>query len=139
MANARVLVVDDEPAIRMIVSQLLRREGYDTVEVGTAEAACAWVEDSPIPVDLAIVDVRLPGMEGPEFAGWLLARNPRAKVLFVSGLGEECTRDAVLLSTSMDTLGKPFHPDDLVAKVARLLNGRAAAKPPATNTVDAHR
>jgi hypothetical protein len=139
MTNARVLVVDDEPAIRMIVSQLLRREGYDTVEVGTAEAACQWVEESPITVDLVIVDVRLPGMSGPEFAGWLLGQNPRAKILFVSGLGEECTRDLVLFSTSMDTLGKPFHPDALVAKVARLLEGRAAAVPGAARTADAQR
>jgi DNA-binding response OmpR family regulator len=122
MTRARILVVDDEPALRMIMGQLLRREGHEVVEAGSAESARAWLEKSPVPVDLAVVDLRLPGVSGEVFGHWLVGQNEHAKVLFVSGMGDAVPRVPGLPPGAVDFLGKPFLPDDLVARVSRLLH-----------------
>lgn len=121
MTRARILVVDDEPALRMILGQLLRREGHEVVEAGSAETARAWLEKSPVPVDLAVVDLRLPGVSGEVFGHWLLGQNAHARVLFMSGIGDDVPRIPGLPPGCVDFLGKPFHPDELVARVSRLL------------------
>lgn len=106
-----VLLVDDEPAVRNLFAQALRREGYHVVEAGNgAEALDAAAELNHL--DLVVTDVMMPVMKGPEFAEKLRARLPDMKFVFVSGY-------AVVddLGPNAHILSKPFMRQDLVQKV----------------------
>ena len=83
--TSRVLVVDDEPAIRHAVGRLLRREGWDPVTVGTAGEALAALERSP--ADAILLDYHLPGMSGAALGAEIVERWPglAGRMVFVSG------------------------------------------------------
>jgi CheY-like chemotaxis protein len=83
----RVLVAEDEPVVRDIVGSLLRDLGYDIVEVSTAEAALSTAHDER--VDLVLVDVDLPDMNGRDLAARLKERSPATPVVFMSGFADE--------------------------------------------------
>lgn len=83
--TSRVLVVDDEPAIRHAVGRLLRREGWDPVTAATAGEALAALERGP--VDAILLDYHLPGMSGAALGAEIVARWPAlaGRMVFVSG------------------------------------------------------
>ena len=83
--TSRVLVVDDEPAIRHAVGRLLRREGWDPVTVATAGEALAALERGP--ADAILLDYHLPGMSGAALGAEVVARWPAlaGRIVFVSG------------------------------------------------------
>jgi CheY-like chemotaxis protein len=83
----RVLIAEDEPVVRDIVGSLLRDLGYDVVEVSTAEAALSTARNERM--DLVLVDVDLPDMNGRDLAARLAEQSPAARVLFMSGFAEE--------------------------------------------------
>ena len=106
-----VLLVDDEPAVRNLFAQALRREGYHVVEAGNGvEALDAATRLKHL--DLVVTDVVMPVMKGPEFAEKLRARLPDMKFVFVSGY-------AVVddLGPNAHMLSKPFMRQDLVRTV----------------------
>jgi two-component system, cell cycle sensor histidine kinase and response regulator CckA len=80
-----ILIVDDQPQVRRLLHQILDREGYAVIE-GEDEAT-AWqaVRNNPDPVDLALIDIDLPGLGGRDVAANLQMFGPM-KVLFISGL-----------------------------------------------------
>lgn len=109
--TSRVLVVDDEPAIRHAVGRLLRREGWDPVTVATAGEALAALERGP--VDAVLLDYHLPGMSGAALGAEIIARWPvlAGRMVFVSGdptLSAEAfpaaCRGALLLPKPFDLL-----------------------------------
>lgn len=83
--TSRVLVVDDEPAIRHAVERLLRREGWDPVTVATAGEALAALERGP--ADAILLDYHLPGMSGAALGAEIISRWPAlaGRMVFVSG------------------------------------------------------
>jgi DNA-binding response OmpR family regulator len=83
--TSRVLVVDDEPAIRHAVGRLLRREGWDPITVATAGEALAALERGP--ADAIVLDYHLPGMSGAALGAEIVARWPAlaGSMVFVSG------------------------------------------------------
>jgi len=110
-----VLLVDDEPAVRNLFAQALRREGYHVVEAGNGQEALDVAARLPH-IDLVVTDVVMPVMKGPEFAGKLRARLPDMKFVFVSGY-------AVVddLGPNAHMLSKPFMRQDLVRKVLEVV------------------
>ena len=109
--TSRVLVVDDEPAIRHAVGRLLRREGWDPVTVGTAGEALAVLERGP--ADAILLDYHLPGMSGAALGVEIVARWPSlaGRMVFVSGdpalsveLFPAACRGARLLAKPFDLL-----------------------------------
>ena len=116
-----ILVVDDDPASRELVSCLLEGIGCSTVETETGEAALvAAGEQRP---ELVLLDVRLPGISGYEVCRQLRERfGEQLPIIFVSGDRTEAhDRVAGLMIGADDYLSKPFVPDELVARVQRLL------------------
>jgi DNA-binding NarL/FixJ family response regulator len=128
-----ILVVDDDSACRSLISELLESVGYTTVVAETGEEALALArENRPA---LVILDVQLPGLSGYEVCRQLKDEfGKRLMVAFVSGERRE-SLDCVagLLIGADDYITKPFAPDELLARLRRLL-ARAAAETPSVES-----
>jgi two-component system, cell cycle sensor histidine kinase and response regulator CckA len=125
-----ILVVDDEETICEIVSRLLQNEGFLCVTAHSGEAALEWLRTHTPWPDLFIIDVRLPGMSGPEFLLETLRIRQGTPVLYISGYPQHILEKGVDLSTSVDFLPKPFTSDQLVRLVQRLLSIKPSDTPP---------
>ncbi|MGE3401605.1 MAG: ATP-binding protein [Vicinamibacterales bacterium] len=83
--SARILVVEDEAAVRQLLAQCLNAQGYEPVVAGTAgEAAEAW-DTAPEPFDLVVSDISLPDAEGPQLAARFRREREQVELLFMSG------------------------------------------------------
>lgn len=115
----KVLVVDDEPDVRLIARIVLGAADHDVVEVGTGEAALALFDEGP-PADVVLLDVRLPGLDG-----WEVLRRIRSDpatatlpvVVFTADL--TASHDAPADLAGEVVLTKPFQADQLVDAVRR--------------------
>ncbi|WP_342655520.1 response regulator [Pseudomonas sp. F3-2] len=117
-----ILIVEDDPAVRALVSQVLSELGYAYLEAGDAVGAIPILESSQR-IDLMISDVGLPGMNGRQLAD--IGRQMRAdlKVLFITGYAENAGARAGFLDTGMQMITKPFAFDQLTAKVREMIEG----------------
>jgi len=116
---ARVLVVDDEPAIADLVATTLRYEGFETKTAGDGRAALADVES--FRPDLLVLDVMLPDVDGFEVQRKLVDRGLRVPVLFLTA--RDGTEDKVrgLQIGADDYVTKPFSLEELVARIRAIL------------------
>ena len=113
-----VLVVDDEPTIRDVVVQYLRREGYATLEASDGDAARELLErEWP---SLVVLDLMLPGTDGLSLCRWIRDRS-RLPVIMLTARGEEADRIVGLELGADDYVTKPFSPRELVARVRTVL------------------
>jgi PAS domain S-box-containing protein len=124
--TAAILVVDDEPMIRALARRALELYGYEVFEAEDGEAALEVIRsDAGERVNLAVLDVVMPGMDGRELEELLRRQQPRIGVLYISGhTGDELAR-RLLLDASVPFLQKPFPPDELVERVQEILALRA--------------
>lgn len=111
----RVLVVDDEPPIRHLVDRLLTRRGHDVLTAPSVFEAMALLLDFPAPLDLALLDVRLPGMAGLAYADQLERAHPAIRLVFMTGSVDEA--ELVAAETRGSLILKPFGVRDLIAAV----------------------
>lgn len=119
----RVLLVEDQDAVRQLVAQTLRAKSYRVIEVGDAEEALRLLEDEPAHrprVDALITDVMLPRMSGPKLVETMRSAFPDLKVLFISGFVDRPLADEVAVEPIGGWLQKPFSPDELLAKLREL-------------------
>lgn len=120
-ARFTVLVVEDEPDLRSIVSEMLEMRGYDAVGAADGPEGLRVLESSQR-IDLLLSDVGLPGgMNGRQLADAARVLRPELKVLFMTGYAAGAVRDA-LLSPGMDVLTKPFSINALCGKVAQMID-----------------
>jgi CheY-like chemotaxis protein len=116
-----VLVVDDEPTVRMLVTDALGDLGYRCVEAADGPAALKLLEVVG-PIDLLITDVGLPGgLNGRQVADAVRAGRPAVKVLFITGYAENAALNHGHIERGMEVLTKPFAVDELSVRVERLL------------------
>ncbi|QDZ08183.1 response regulator [Sphingomonas panacisoli] len=116
-----VLVIDDEPTVRMLVNDALVDRGYATIEAADGAAGLRVVE-SPARIDLLITDVGLPGgLNGRQVAEEARRLRPELKVMFITGYAENAVLNHGHIERGMEVLTKPFAIDDLTNRVARLL------------------
>jgi CheY-like chemotaxis protein len=116
---ARLLLVDDDEAVRNVVATILRRAGHDVTVAADAERALQAAGHSARPFELLISDVVMPGMSGVELSRELRARSPGLKVLLLSGYPG---RDAPAGEDGgMDYLAKPVTPEQLLNRIDQLL------------------
>ena len=116
----RVLVVEDEPDVRMLVVDVLKELGY------RVQVACDSHEALPLlqgtePVDLLVTDVGLPGLNGRQLAEVARQHRPGLKVLFMTGYAREAEVRGDFLDPGMDLLTKPFSIDELAQRVRQLI------------------
>jgi PAS domain S-box-containing protein len=115
-----VLVVEDEPAVRMLVSEALTDSGYWAIEAGEADAALEILK-SPSPIDLMVADVGLPGMNGRRLAEIGRNMRPGLKILLMTGYAEKAALRSEFLQHKMRLIAKPFTPDELSKQVQEIL------------------
>ncbi|WP_423814434.1 ATP-binding protein [Pseudomonas oryzihabitans] len=122
-ANATVLVVDDEPTVRMLVTDLLRELGYVIIEAADG-AGGLEVLHSDARIDLLVTDVGLPGgMNGRQLADAARVHRPALKVLFITGFAETSLLSDGHLEPGMAILTKPFAVEALAQRVKGLVAG----------------
>jgi DNA-binding response OmpR family regulator len=114
VAGERVLVVDDELALRRLLRLHLAKEGYDVVEASTGAEALERFRQGNI--DVALVDVMLPEIDGLELVR-LVRRESTVPIILVTARGEETSRVAGLEVGADDYVVKPFSAPEVVARV----------------------
>ncbi|MGX0890160.1 signal transduction histidine kinase [Pseudomonas sp. ADAK2 TE3594] len=115
-----VLIVEDDPAVRVLVSAVLSELGYAFVEAGDADSAVP-ILDSGQRIDLLISDVGLPGMNGRQLAEIGRQYRPDLKVLFITGYAEHAAVRGGFLDPGMQMITKPFTFDLLTEKVREMI------------------
>jgi PAS domain S-box-containing protein len=119
-ATATVLLAEDDEDLRRLMSQVLKRNGYQVLEAESGERAEEIFDDVDAKVDLLLSDVVMPVMTGRELSAKLQARSPGLRVLLVSGTEDSSVIDDLIAGTC-DFLAKPFRPSQLIDKVHELL------------------
>jgi CheY-like chemotaxis protein len=116
-----VLVVDDEPTVRMLIGDTLAELGYECIEASDA-ASGLKVLQSDVKLDLLISDVGLPGgMTGKQMTDAARAARPNLKVLFITGYAENAALSNGHLEPGMHVLSKPFPMDKLAARIKSIM------------------
>jgi CheY-like chemotaxis protein len=115
-----ILVVDDEPEVRRLVSAMLVRAGYRVFSADTGENAIRMFRQNP-DTDLLLTDVVAPGMSGPMIADEVSAINPRIKVVFMSGYDSTQVVQRYVVEKGYALLVKPFTMEQLARKVEEML------------------
>jgi two-component system cell cycle sensor histidine kinase/response regulator CckA len=118
-----VLVVEDDPAVRMIAAELLSRAGYDVVAAGGGEQALARAQERP--PDLLLTDVVMPGMSGSELGVALREGHPGLPVLFMSGYTDDIVMRHGVSERRLAFVEKPFTRHTLLEAVRNALDDAA--------------
>jgi CheY-like chemotaxis protein len=116
-----VLLVEDEASLRRMLREALSNCGYRVWEAGNGAEALEYWGNRIDEVDLLITDVVMPVMNGKKLAEILSKLRPDLRMIFMSGHAEDVLTHQGILDPSIDLLSKPFLPETLIAKVARVL------------------
>jgi two-component system cell cycle sensor histidine kinase/response regulator CckA len=118
----RVLLVEDEAAVRQLATRVLRMQGYQVTEASSAEEALRTLEGAPGSIDLLVTDVIMPGMNGRELHRRLSEARPGLRVVFMSGYSWDVVTRRGVLEEGTHFLDKPFTVDALARKVREALD-----------------
>jgi two-component system, cell cycle sensor histidine kinase and response regulator CckA len=119
-ARETILLVEDEDAVRVIVSTVLQRQGYRVLEAATPAAAITLFARQQGEIDLLLTDVVMPGMSGPALAQRLIGVRRDLPVLFISGYADVAIEPQIR-GANVSFLSKPFQGSALAARVAQML------------------
>ena len=115
----KILVLEDEEAIRAFVVLNLQRSGYETLEAASGEDALR-IFDRNKDIDIAVLDVMLPGIDGFEVCKTIRASNQNVGIVMLTAKSQEYDRVSGLMNGADDYICKPFSPLELVARVDTL-------------------
>ncbi len=121
-----ILVVDDQTPVRQLISRMLVRSGFNTIEAGNGPQALARFQDAPAPIDLAIIDMVMPKMSGLDVAAELGRKYPDVKILYLSAHSSSIAIDCIRRRAPEHLLLKPFTEQNLVDRVYGLLGAQTA-------------
>jgi PAS domain S-box-containing protein len=127
--NETVLLVEDEPGVRVLVRETLQLYGYKVLEARHGYEALLIEQDYLNPIHMLISDVVMPQMSGREVADRLASARRDLKVLYISGYTEAAVIHHGVLDPGTAFLQKPFAPDDLVRKVREVLDAETCSRP----------
>jgi len=135
--HAQLLLVEDDRELAHMLAEYLHLQGHRVTTVGSGEAALARL--ASLPVDLVVLDIGLPGIDGLDTLRRLRAAHA-VPVIMLTARGEEQDRIAGLLAGADDYLPKPFNPLELAARIGAVLkrstagHGGSVNEPPPTIT-----
>lgn len=116
----KILVVEDEVAIREFEVINLRRAGYETAEAGNGEEALLVYEENQGDFDIALLDISMPVMDGLALCKELRRRSPTLGIIMLTARTQEMDKISGLMLGADDYITKPFSPTELLARVDAL-------------------
>ena len=116
----KLMVLEDEYAIRSFVTLNLKREGYEVIEAESGEQAIELYNANP-DIKVAILNVMLPGIDGFEVLKYLREKNPQMGVIMLTARTHEQDKVLGLEYGADDYISKPFSPTELVARIRSLI------------------
>ncbi len=119
-AGETVMIVEDDPSVRLIVLEVLEELGYTAIEAIDARHAIPILQSSRR-IDLLVSDVGLPGMNGRQLAEVARETRPDLRVLFITGYAQNAAVRGGFLDHGMDMMTKPFAIDALATKIREML------------------
>ncbi len=132
MNNLSVLIADDDPRIRRLVSANLEKRNYLTYEVADGAQVVSYLEkETP---DLVILDLVMPGMSGIEVCTWMRRQGMDTPIMVLSAYDEEELKVRALDAGADDYVTKPFQTEEFLARLRALMRRSAGA--PDTPPVD---
>jgi CheY-like chemotaxis protein len=128
--DERIIVAEDNEAVREFVARELRDVGYSVLEACDGQEAVELCEVSPPnTIDLLLTDVVMPRMNGPELVEEVVPWHPEMKVLYISGYNDDTIMDIGVVERGVTILEKPFSPETLAQKVREVLDANPTRKP----------
>jgi signal transduction histidine kinase/ActR/RegA family two-component response regulator len=121
-AAPTILLVEDDHDVRAYVVEILRELHYWVLEAHDADSALGLIDRNDVRVDLLLADLVLPGMNGGQLAKEVIARQPEARVLFMTGYSRDAIVDQWPVDTGIEMLHKPLTQDAIEQKVRAVLN-----------------
>jgi signal transduction histidine kinase len=121
-APPTILLVEDDHDVRAYVGEILRELNYQVLEAHDADSALALLDRNNVRVDLLLTDLVLPGMNGSKLAEQLNARQPEARVLFMTGYSADALIHQWPSNSDTDILHKPLTQETVEGKVRQILN-----------------
>ncbi len=117
-----ILVAEDQPDLRRLITEVLRREGYQALAAADAQEALRMASEHAGPIHLLLADVVMPGMSGPALAKRIRGIRPTLKVLFMSGYADRAAVHNGVVEAEAAFLEKPFTKHLLLRKLRETLD-----------------
>jgi CheY-like chemotaxis protein len=121
--NTHLLVVDDDELVRRVLTDTLRLSGYLVTACADGPSAIEEYKNNGSSIDLVVLDLIMPGMNGTQVLFNLLRLNPDVKVLVISGLDLDLKDPELLRCGAKGVASKPFQLSDLIYRVEKILSG----------------
>ena len=118
-----VLLVEDQPEVRSVAREMLRRHGYTVIDAANGSEALVAASNHDGRIDLLVTDVVMPGLSGRALAGQFVQQQPAARVLYMSGYTDDSIVQQGILEGGVAFIQKPFTPTALLQKVRDVLDG----------------
>src|SRR5579863_8154687 len=115
-----ILVVEDETAIRRLISLMLENRGFDVFAAATVQQALIFLDTYP-QIDMAVIDMVMPGMSGLDLAAEMDRRHPHIKILYITGYVASIAIQAISDRKPDSVLLKPFTESQLIGRIRRIL------------------
>lgn len=123
MPAAKILVVDDEEIVCLSCQRVLTEEGYEVLTTLSSQEALQLMADEHF--DLAIVDLKMPGLDGMELLRAIKREHPQAQVIMITGFSTVESAVEAMKAGAFDYLPKPFTPDQVTLVVKKALDSRS--------------
>src|ERR1051325_3249308 len=120
--TATILLVEDDDAVRTVITRFLRRAGYAVLDFPDGESAVEMLHDYTGPIDLLLADTVLTGISGPDMARQALQMRPGLPVLFMSGYSDQIVRDVIPDGLRESFIAKPFRSEALEHRISCMLH-----------------
>jgi CheY-like chemotaxis protein len=114
-----ILVVDDEPVIQRLVADILQRHGYAVLVAASGAEAVTLYQNHPGAIQLVLLDIRMPDLDGPATLEALRALDPQVRCCFLSGDLGGYTEEDLLQRGAQGVLRKPFRVEELLSLLGR--------------------
>jgi CheY-like chemotaxis protein len=119
--EASILIVDDEKALRVSTARLLRHNGYKVVTCKDGAEAISYYNKSWLDIDLVILDMNMPVINGQDTFVLMREINPDVKAILATGYGLDNSAQEVLGGIALGHIQKPYHIQDLVLQIEKAL------------------
>ncbi|HVS86235.1 MAG TPA: PAS domain-containing protein [Gaiellaceae bacterium] len=120
--SEKILLVEDDPTVRQVVTAMLSSHGYDVTPTASGSEAIAAFRERTAPIDLVLTDLIMRGLDGPQTVSEIRALDPDAKVLYMSGYSNDVAIRNGELEAGTAFIQKPFSGETLASYVRRLLD-----------------